>query len=169
MLRDYGKEKGDTEFVNIENINFDWRIKQGELKFIDSVKDEKRLADKQILISRSRLVGLSCLITEKEEGFTFGSYLLRLKPKNEQTPSEYLVNFLNSSIGRLQTYLLQTGSSGSNINPEQIKQIKILMNKDIESLNKKIEDNFNDVKKLDKEIQEINDKSKEAFTKELII
>jgi restriction endonuclease S subunit len=167
-ITDFGREKGEIPFINIENINFNWKINHDGLTFIDGVNEEKRLSENEILISRSRMVGLGCLITKKEDGFTFGSYLLRLKPKNTETPSQYLVNFINSSIGKLQTFLLQTGSSGNNINPDQVKQIKILINEDIKSINGRIEDNFKEIIKINEEISKTYQKAKEVFLQELI-
>ena len=167
-ITDYGREKGKTPFISIENINFNWKIDHNGLMFIDGVNEDKKLSENEILISRSRLVGLSCLITKKEIGFSFGSYLLRLRPRDTKTPSEYIVNFINSSIGKLQTFLLQTGSSGNNINPDQIKQIKILIRNDIDSINKNINDNFKEIIKINEEISDTYKKAKELFLQELI-
>ena len=167
-ITDYGIERGETQFINIENINFDWRINQEGLKFINGVKKEKKLSEREIIISRSRLVGLTGLITNKEKGYTFGSYLLRLIPKNKEIPVEYIVNYFNSKIGRLQTFLLQTGSAGSNINPDQIKQILILIDDEQEEINRIIKDNFNKVYELIGEITKKKEKISELFLGELI-
>ncbi|MHA1971539.1 MAG: restriction endonuclease subunit S [Candidatus Hodarchaeales archaeon] len=121
-----GKKKGKIPFVNIEHLREDGSINTEEIGYVQSADNKKILKKDDILISRSRLVGVCSLVTEKEEGFTFGSYILRMRSKKDSILSpEYLVSFLNSDLGQAQVRMLETGAFGKNINTDQLKLIQI--------------------------------------------
>lgn len=48
-------------------------------KYLEDIPQEKLVHKNNILGSRSRQTGVCGLISEKEEGFTFDSYILRIK------------------------------------------------------------------------------------------
>jgi len=85
-----------------------------------------RKAETSTFVSRSRLVGVYGLVTEKEEEYTFGSYILRLRVKKDShIPPEYIVSFINSDLGQAQIRMLETGAFGKNINTRQVKMLEI--------------------------------------------
>lgn len=123
-----GKEEGPLPFVNIENLRPDGRLKTSNIRYIDLVDDNKLVHAQDILLSRSRLVGVCSIVTEKEEGFCFGSYILRMRARQgSKIPAAYIVGFLNSDLGQAQIRMLETGSFGKNINPRQIKDIRVVL------------------------------------------
>lgn len=120
------KEAGTVPFINIHNITIDGRLKTRDIGYIDSAENNKLLQKGDILLSRSRLVGVCGLVTDKEEGFSFGSYILRIKVKRESNvPPEYIVGFINSDLGQAQIRMLETGAFGKNINTRQVKNLEI--------------------------------------------
>ena len=126
-----GKEQGSIPFINIQNLGIDGRLKLAEIGYIDTAEDSKLVHGRDILLSRSRLVGVCNLVTEKEDGFSFGSYILRLRTKKDSDIlPEYIVSFLNSDLGQAQIRMLETGAFGKNINTRQIKEIKIPLPQD---------------------------------------
>lgn len=121
-----GKEKGTIPFINIENLRTDGRLRTKEIRYIDSAGEKHLVHQGDILLSRSRLVGVCVLVTEKEDGFSFGSYILRLKIRQgSHIPPDYIVSFLNSDLGQAQIRMLETGAFGKNINTRQVKDIQI--------------------------------------------
>lgn len=123
-----GKDQGLIPFLNIENLRPDGRINIANIRYIDSAEDTELVHANDILVSRSRLVGCASLVTESEDGFSFGSYILRMRvKKNAKIPAEYIVSFLNSDLGQAQFRLLETGSFGKNINTRQLKDIDIAL------------------------------------------
>jgi type I restriction enzyme S subunit len=126
-ITESGLSEGNTPFINIGELRLDGRIDTKNIGYINYEGNEKRVHKGDILISRSRLVGVCSLVSEKNENYSFGSYILRLKvKKNSPLPSEYIVNFLNSDLGQAQVRLLETGASGKNINTDQVKAIRII-------------------------------------------
>lgn len=124
-ITESGKEEGKFYFLNIQNISDFGYVLIKDVNKIGNASEEYLLTKGDILISRSRLVGKVGLVREKVEDTTYGSYLLRIKINEDRYDSTFLVYFLNSSIGQKQFLLLRTGSSGENINAEQIKKIMI--------------------------------------------
>lgn len=166
-LNDYGREESNIPFINIENLDLDGRIHLGGMRFVEDCPKEKLLKKDDILISRSRRAGVAALITKKEENFTFGSYVLRLRVKKEGkiTPL-YLVHYLNSLVGQLQVQRLQTGSTGCNINPDQLRQIKVLIGrKEVSEITDNIKSKLNIIEAQENKITELIEKSKTEFQK----
>jgi type I restriction enzyme S subunit len=135
-LNAYGKEEGKTAFVNVENLGIDGLIHSEGIRYVDDVPESKLLKENELLISRSRTVGICAIISKKEERYSFGSYILRLKVKSDVKVSPlYIASFINSEIGQAQIIYLQTGSreavkgGGNNINPDQLKQLLIVLPK----------------------------------------
>ena len=161
-LNDYGKEKGKIPFINIENLTPLGKVNFDGVRFLNDSPKEKLLKEDDLLISRSRNVGV-CAIFKSERKSTFGSYILRFRVENP----EHILYYLNSDFGKLQIFYLKTGSTGYNINPNQLKKIvilkedkttinnfKILVDKIEEKtlfLNKEVDNLFNNLKStLDK-------------------
>ena len=133
-INDYGRETGNIPFVNVENLNTDGSIHTEGIHYVNEVSNKKKILDENdILISRSRSVGVCSLVTQTEVGFTYGSFILkfRINSKSQITP-QYVVNFINSDLGQAQISYLQTGAretkpgGGNNINPDQLKQLMII-------------------------------------------
>jgi type I restriction enzyme S subunit len=125
-ITESGKDTGETAFVNIENLETSGKINQDGIRYVDDVPPEMLLEENDILISRSRLVGVCAVASESEKNCTFGSYIIRFKVNKDEIAPMYLAKFLNSKLGQAQVDYLQTGSSGNNINTDQIKAIRIL-------------------------------------------
>lgn len=132
-----GQEKGKYPFINIENLKLDSTIETKKIKYIKGTEiDEENDGDKElfvregdILISRSRLVGVASVVEKKDENkkCVYGSYIIKFRIRDmEEYNPYYIALFINSILGNAQTELLKSGSSGYNINSGQIKQIRIL-------------------------------------------
>lgn len=140
-INDYGKEKGKVPFINIENLTTLGKINFEGVRFLNDFPKEKLLKDNDLLISRSRNVGV-CAVFKNERKATFGSYILRFRVKNP----DYILYYLNSEFGKIQILYYKTGSTGYNINPNQLKKIAILKEdnttiKNFKMLAEKIEEN----------------------------
>lgn len=135
-----GKDKGKVPFVNIEQVQPDGTIHHEEIKHVDGAPLNKLLKPNDILICRSRAVGTAALVTEAENDFTFGSFILRIRLKETTDISpQYMVSFLNSDLGKIQFKFLQTGSEkfaftektgrggGNNINTTNLKKLMVIL------------------------------------------
>jgi type I restriction enzyme S subunit len=160
----YGKEHGKIPFVNIENLDLDGRIHSEGIRFLDDAPEAKQLHEDELLISRSRTVGTCATVTEKENGFTFGSYILRFKVKKDWLAnSVYLANFINSPLGQAQVTYLQTGArdtergGGNNINPTNLGDLLVVLplnDKDSAHIKKAIEDQLREIETYNKQHEE---------------
>lgn len=119
------KQEGEYYFVNIQDVSDFGEIMIEGASKINYAPEEYLLEKNDILISRSRLVGKVGLVGKEVHNVTYGSYLLRIKINEKQYDPKFIVYYLNSFIGQKQFLLLRTGSSGENINIEQIKKIVI--------------------------------------------
>lgn len=128
-----GKVEGKLPFVNIENLNLDGLIHAENILYLDEAPVSKLLRKDDLLISRSRTVGTAACVSEKETGYTFGSYILRFHVKKAVVDPQYIVNFINSPIGQAEIAYLQSGSKtvkrggGNNINPNALKQFMVIL------------------------------------------
>jgi len=130
-----GREVGKFPFINVENLNLDGSIHIDDIRYVDEAPDSKIVRKGDLLISRSRTVGTVGYVSQQEDGFTFGSYILRFRIKTALADPLYVVNFINSSLGQAQITFLQSGSrnvekgGGNNINPNELKQLMIILPK----------------------------------------
>jgi type I restriction enzyme M protein len=123
--------QSDIPFLRIENLRRN-DIDLSDLQFVPSALHSKKLKnlylkDGDILIARSgTYVGLSACVGRGFDKFVYGSYIIRLRLKNEDvfTPN-FLTIYLNSRFGQMQFDRQKTGSLQFNINQEQIKDIII--------------------------------------------
>lgn len=135
-----GKDKGKIRFVNIEQVNPDGTIHYEGMKYVDAAPSEKLLKQNDILVCRSRAVGTAALVTEDESGFTYGSFILRIRLREENMNlARYVVSFLNSDLGKIQFKFLQTGSEkfaftekptrggGNNINTTNLREVQVIV------------------------------------------
>lgn len=175
----FGKEKGRIPFVNIEQVNPDGTIHLEGIKYVDEASPRKLLKPNDVLICRSRAVGTCALVTIREENFTFGSFILRvrLKEKIDVSP-RYIVSFVNSALGQIQIKYLQTGSEkfaftkkptrggGNNINPDQLKKLMIVLPKTPEqqvAIIRRVEEILRGKELIDVQLRERIDSYDEAF------
>jgi hypothetical protein len=123
-----GKEIGAYKFVNIQNLSENGEINDDGIKFIDDCPDNLKLAENDILISRSRLVGKCAKVTKRFAGEAFGSYIIRFRllPDTEYSV-DFIVRYVNCKFGQEQVILLRTGASGENINSGQLMDIQLPM------------------------------------------
>jgi len=120
-----GKEDGAIPFINIENLTDSGFVDHTNLRYVDKTEPNLLLKQGDLLISRSRLIGLSSIITKREVNSTYGSYIIRFRLDTSKVDPLFVAKFINSKKGRLQTELLKTGAVGENINSDQLLSIAI--------------------------------------------
>lgn len=159
-----GKDSGKIKFINTENILDDGTIDDTDIKFVDECPTKLLLKENDVLITRSRKIGFCGIVTNKLEGGTYGSYIIRFRIRTEKLNPLFLAEFFNSNLGKLQTDLLKTGSSGENINSEQLSDVRIPnldMQVQLEILEK--------IRPLQNEIKEFQKNEKELLNEREII
>ncbi len=164
-----GQERGKIPFVNIENLTKDGLIDDANIRFVNEVSDNLLLSKGELLISRSRLIGLASITTEKEVKWTYGSYIIRFKLDMSKVEPLFVAKFINSKKGMLQTELLKTGSVGENINSEQLLRVtipKIDKIKQLEIL-RKIKDVEDKAEEIEKKVFLEREKAKNVIEDEL--
>ena len=120
-----GKDDGKIRFINTENILADGTIDDTGIMFVDECPLRLLLEENDVLITRSRKTGFCGVVTQKFENATYGSYLIRFRIATNLLDPFFLAEFFNSKLGKLQTDLLKTGSSGENINSEQLSDVRL--------------------------------------------
>ncbi len=121
-------EPRKTPVLRIPNI-VGGAISHEDIKYAEFDKDEhKRLAlvPGDILMIRSNgslgLVGQTALVSERESGFLYAGYLIRLRPDAAQARSAYLSLFLGSPSSRTRIEQTARSTTGvNNINAEEIR------------------------------------------------
>jgi hypothetical protein len=170
-ITESGRESGNTPFINIGNLCLDGRLKTKDIGYINYEEEGKLVHQGDILMSRSRLVGICSLVSEKEDGYTFGSYILRLRMKREiEIPPVYIVNFLNSDLGQAQIRMLESGAFGKNINTEQVKAIRVAVAQpdEMDNIVREIRQTWNKLDEQDKEEEIIENRATNEFAKILL-
>jgi len=144
-----GREQGKIPFINVEHLNLDGQIRTKKIRYVDKVEKEKLLKENDVLISRSRTVGVCSMVTKKEQDYTFGSYVLRFRIKQlDKIDAKYVVSHINSILGQSQMLYLQTGArevklgGGNNINPNNLKKLLIIIPETV-SIHKNITSEIN--------------------------
>lgn len=146
------------------------KIITDELSFLPNYPEER---DKQkitkrddLLISQLGTVGITAPITEKEEGFLYGSFILRLRIS--QGNPMYFSIILNSPIGKIQFQRdMTTATVRANTSIPAVKSLKIplpsieIQNKIAEEVKIRIEK----AKKLKLEAQNIVEDTKKEVEK----
>lgn len=135
---DYGTSKSlninkkGTPIIRIPNL-IEFQLDLSDMKytkFSEPEYEKIKLRNGEILLIRSNgsrnLLGKSSIVTEKEEGFGFAGYLLRLKPNSSIVVPKFLNYILHSSLVRIQIESKEGASGGvNNINSQEVKTIKI--------------------------------------------
>ena len=111
-----GNNLTDNE-INIDDIVY------LNKKLKDEVKDH-HVNTGDILITRSGTVGISAVVDEKCDGFSFGSFMIKLRI-DMRIWNPYIAAFLNSFWGKWQIERLQNGAVQQNINLQEIGRIII--------------------------------------------
>jgi type I restriction enzyme S subunit len=127
-----GYEKHGVPVLRIPNVT-NGVIDHGDLKFAElPAKEQKQLhlLPGDMLIVRSNgsvsLVGKCALVTEKERGFSYAGYLIRIRPKQAVVSPEFLNLALSSYDVRLQIELEARSTSGvNNINSEEVRALHL--------------------------------------------
>ena len=112
-----GNNLTDNE-INIDDIVY------LNKKLKDEVKDH-HVNTGDILITRSGTVGISVVVDEKCDGFSFGSFMIKLRIDMRIWNPYYIAAFLNSFWGKWQIERLQNGAVQQNINLQEIGRIII--------------------------------------------
>lgn len=126
------KEIKGSPVLRIPNI-INGQVSQVNLKYAEFTEAEKKrlkLEEGDILIIRSNgsvsLVGRAALVSEKETGFLFAGYLIRLRLDRKKINPEFLNLVLDSYSIRYQIELPARSTSGvNNINSQEVKALKI--------------------------------------------
>jgi type I restriction enzyme S subunit len=127
--------------IRIPNLS-DGRITHEDMKyakFDDGEYQKLALINGDILIIRSNgsvdLVGRTALVTERDKGFVYAGYLIRLRTNQQLVISPYLSLALSSPNCRNSIELTARSTSGvNNINTEEIKALTIELPKLVEQL-----------------------------------
>lgn len=125
-------EPKKTPVLRIPNI-LDGRVNHDDMKYAEFENGEARklaLAAGDILMIRSNgslgLVGRTALVTEREEGFLYAGYLIRLRVNQALARPAYVSISLTSPGSRNAIELVARSTSGvNNINTEEIKALAI--------------------------------------------
>lgn len=125
-------EPRKTPVLRIPNV-VAGTISHDDLKYADFDQDEKAklaLAPGDLLMIRSNgsvgLVGRTALVSEREAGFLYAGYLIRLRPDAAQATSAYLSLFLASPASRTRIASTARSTTGvNNINAEEIRNFPI--------------------------------------------
>jgi len=115
-------------FIRAMNIR-DGRFDLSEVKYLDSSKKEGLfryfLKENDLVMVRSGVnVGDVCRVPKSLENSVNGSYSITFRVK-DKVNSEYVSQFLNSYLGKMQTQRVRGRSAQPNINSEEIKSIKL--------------------------------------------
>lgn len=121
-----GKETGKIPFINIENLDERGTIDLTEVRYLDDAPRNRLLQLDDMLFSRSREIGICCVITPECVNAVCGSYIFFFKIKKDEMLPLYLAKYINSELGQMQIEYIQTGSSGNNINIDETKTIRII-------------------------------------------
>ncbi len=125
-------EPKKTPVLRIPNV-LDGQVNHADMKYADfGVKEIRKLAlvAGDILMIRSNgslgLVGRTALVSEREEGFAFAGYLIRLRVNQTLARPAYISFSLMSPTSRDAIELVARSTSGvNNINTEEIKALAI--------------------------------------------
>lgn len=119
-----------TPVLRISNVK-GRTVDTTELKHLeldDKVRRSLLLANGDILIIRTSgsrdLVG-TCAVFHEEEDYVFASYLIRLRANPTKANPDFIVWFLNSSLGRQQIDATSLQIMQNNINSEEIRCLQI--------------------------------------------
>jgi type I restriction enzyme, S subunit len=174
-----------TPVLRIPNIG-NGIILQDDLKFaaFDVREREKlRLVRGDILFIRSNgsldLVGKSALVSEKEEGFLYAGYLIRIRPLHEEITPKFLLYYLMSPSTRSTIEMLAKSTSGvNNINSQEIASIElpipsskeqVEITRIIEKRFTTIENSCNEALRAEKLLNRLNERTlAKAFRGELV-
>jgi type I restriction enzyme S subunit len=127
------KNSKGIQILRIPNIEEGGRISIDDLKYADLPKNEYerlKLVPGDLLLIRSNgsvsLVGRTSIVTEKEKGFAYAGYLIRIRCNKELILPEYLNIAMASYDLRLQIEIPARSTSGvNNINSDEVKALEI--------------------------------------------
>jgi type I restriction enzyme, S subunit len=125
-------EPQDIPVIRIPNL-CDGRVTHENMKYAEFDETEYQklaLADGDILMIRSNgsvdLVGRTALVTEKDKGFLYAGYLIRLRTNHQLVVPAYLTLALSSPKSRNAIELTARSTSGvNNINTDEIKSLMV--------------------------------------------
>ncbi|TRZ50179.1 hypothetical protein D4S03_07170 [bacterium] len=102
------------------------RIDVSDLHYLDASISNKiksaKIKKGDILLTRSGTVGTAAAVTQHQDDYAFGSFMIRLRFKEELLPF-YIAAFLNSPYGILQIERQKNGAVQQNINLEEIDRL----------------------------------------------
>ncbi len=140
-----GNNLTDNE-INIDDIVY------LNKKLKDEVKDH-HVNTGDILITRSGTVGISAVVDEKCDGFSFGSFMIKLRIDMRIWNPYYIAAFLNSFWGKWQIERLQNGAVQQNINLQEIGRIIIpIISKENQDKIEELIKNYVNKKRLSKQL-----------------
>lgn len=147
-----------TPIIRMGNIQ-DGKITKVNYKYLPNEHPDVLKLDVQmndILFNRTNsyeLVGKSARITEEFEGkYSFASYLIRLRLVEKDILAPYIVQFINSHIGREMLLSMVTQQVGqANINSQKLASLMIPL------------PTIEEIKEINKRIKELEDKERNAI------
>jgi restriction endonuclease S subunit len=170
----YADYVSDIPFLRIENLRRNY-VDRSDLQYISSAVHKAEVANMylqkdDILIARSgATLGICSYVPQGMENHVYGSYIIRLRLKEEPILPRYLSAYLNSILGRLQFERVKTGSAQYNVSLDQIREITIIEpDPDVqEDISSAVFDFIGQLAELRKLHQEKLDQAKSRFIKNL--
>jgi type I restriction enzyme S subunit len=127
-------EPTKTPVLRIPNVA-GGTVNHDDMKYADFDEDEMAklaLAPGDLLMIRSNgsvgLVGRTALVSQREAGFLYAGYLIRLRPNAAHVSAAYLSLFLASPASRARIELTARSTTGvNNINAEEIRAFPVAL------------------------------------------
>jgi len=127
-------EASKTPVLRIPNVA-GGTVNHEDMKYADFDEDEMAklaLTPGDLLMIRSNgsvgLVGRTALVSEREAGFLYAGYLIRLRPNAAHASPAYLSLFLASPASRARIELTARSTTGvNNINAEEIRAFPVAL------------------------------------------
>ena len=95
-----------------------YHFSEKDLKFIsqEAAKEQQsNVKTGDVLISRSRTLGLAVVIPEYLNNAVYGSYFILTRPNKTSILPTYLALYINSLVGKMQTEQANTGGIQTNL------------------------------------------------------
>lgn len=125
-----------------------------------------------VMFTREAPAGESCYITNKKK-VCLGQRMVLMRPSKKIIDGQYLNYFLNTDIGKKNTYLFSIGTTVSRINMQDIKKLKIIVptlneQRKIVHILSSLDETLNEQERLLKKIQLIKKSLMQNLLKEKV-
>ncbi len=121
------RDKGDTRFIRITDINSNGKLKKEEIKYINLSENNKEylLRKGDVLIARTGATYGKTILYDEEYNAIFASFLIRIRFINNTITPKYFWHFAQSTKYWEQAVKLVSGGAQQQFNANVLKLIKI--------------------------------------------